>query len=617
MRGPGPGNFLIDKESGVQHHKPGEKMRPVRRRFLPLLVFGGLLFWGSSSLAQNYANISNSPGWQSACPRMKVDAAGNIHAVWAEIYTLSGIFFTSGDAFYSKYDIAARQWSTPVNLSNSGRVANDEGYLVDIDADASGNVYVVYVNGNSIFMRIFSGGAWGAAVSLGTNSSTIDQVRLAVTPQGDIFTCWWEIAAGTCHSRARIAGNWEGVALVSSPGARSKFPDIAVGTTLAYCAFMGVADGTYRLVVTSRALTAGANWSSPVRATSSADQEQQPAVAVDGGNIAHIVYTPEFDTERIVRYVFGTSGGFSAPRDLTIRETLHYPAIIASGANLYVCWQSARGVGYSFRVEGAWTPPAILPGTDRVLYLTDLATSADQADIYFVWESGSGLGTEIFWSGPRPLTVNKPPVADFRFSPATAIFPADISLDASASRDPDGTITQYSWNFGDGSAGAGKTITHTYATYGTFTVILTVTDNKGATASLSKSIVILRLFQPLNIQVETRADESLFRARYLNIITWQMNPANDAIGAAISRYRVYRKKKIEPDGAYAAIGDVPGTTFTYTDKTVSTAAEKGLYAYTVTSLNADGKESPITAASSGPPSSPGRQSVLRRGRLKG
>jgi len=592
-------------------------MHPNRQRLLPLLVLAGLLCGISSGLAQNYLNISKSPGWQSACPRIKVDGVGNIHAVWAEIYTLSGIYYTSGDAFYSRYDIGTHQWSTPVNLSGSGLVDNEEGYLVDVDADAAGNVYVVYVNGNAIVLRIFSGGTWGAGVELHRNPSTIDQVRVAATPQGDIFTCWWETAPGICYSRARIGGNWEGVKQISPSGMRCKFPDIAAGANVVYCAYMGVTDVTYHVVVTSRALTSGASWSSPKRATSSPDQEQQPAVAIDGSDVAHIVYTPEFDTERIVRYVFGTSAGFSAPKDLTIQENLHYPAIFAKGNNLYVCWQSARGVGYSFRGDGAWTPPAILPGTLGVLYLTDLATSPNQEDIYFVWENGTGLGTEIYWSGPLPLSENTPPLAAFSFTPATAIFPADISFDASASRDPDGSITQYSWSFGDGGAGTGKTVTHNYKTYGTFTVNLTVTDNKGATASLSKSVVILRLFQPLNIQVETRADESLFRIRFLNIITWQKNPANDAINATISTYRIYRKKKAEPDSAYAAISDVPGSTFTYTDRTVTTAAEKGLYAYTVTSLNAEGKESPITAGSAGAPLSPGRPSLIRRGRLKG
>lgn len=591
-------------------------MRFLGRRLLTFLVAGGLFLTGSPSRAQTYHNISNSPGWQSACPRVKVDAVGNIHAVWAEVYTISGVYYLTGDAFYSRYDIAARQWSTPVNLSNSGLVADTEGYLVDIDADALGNLYVVYVNDASIVLRTCTGGKWDPAIEVGKNASMIDQARVAVTPQGDIFTCWWEISAGTCHSRARVGGAWEPVKLISIPGARSKFPDIAVGTGGACCTFMGVIDGNYHVVVTVRALSLGAEWSSPMRATSSADQEQQPTVAIGPGDIAHIVYTPEFDTQRIVRYIFGSSAGFSAPVDLSLKESLHYPQIQAAGDNLFVSWQSTRGVGYSFRRGGTWTPAAVLPNTTGVLYLTDVATSPDQKEVYFFWENGSGLSTEIYWSGPLPLYENKPPVASFSFTPATAIFPADISFDASGSADPDGTIIQYSWNFGDGTTGTGKTVTHRYTTYGTFSVRLTVTDNNGATASLTKSVPILRLFQPLNIQVESRADESLFRIRYLNIITWEKNPANDAIGAAISTYRVYRKKKTEADSAYTAIGDVSGGTFTFTDKTVKNVAEKDLYAYTVTSLNSEGKESPINVSASGSPSLPPRSTLDRRVRLK-
>jgi len=100
----------------------------------------------SSGLGQSYVNISHSPSWQSDCPRICVDTAGNIHAVWAEIYTISGISFLSGDAFYAKYDFTTKQWSAPLNLSNSGLVANSEGYLVDVACDGSGLVYAVYVN---------------------------------------------------------------------------------------------------------------------------------------------------------------------------------------------------------------------------------------------------------------------------------------------------------------------------------------------------------------------------------------------------------------------------------------------------------------------------------------
>ncbi len=47
----------------------------------------------------------------------------------------------------------------------------------------------------------------------------------------------------------------------------------------------------------------------------------------------------------------------------------------------------------------------------------------------------------------------------------------------------DGTITTYRWDFGDGSTGSGPMVGHSYQTIGSYTVLLTVTDNLGKTAT--------------------------------------------------------------------------------------------------------------------------------------
>ncbi len=64
------------------------------------------------------------------------------------------------------------------------------------------------------------------------------------------------------------------------------------------------------------------------------------------------------------------------------------------------------------------------------------------------------------------------------------------AVDGSTSTDDDGTISKYEWDFGDGGTGTGVSLSHTYAQTGTYTIKLTVTDNKGATNSVSKSVSI-------------------------------------------------------------------------------------------------------------------------------
>ncbi len=68
-----------------------------------------------------------------------------------------------------------------------------------------------------------------------------------------------------------------------------------------------------------------------------------------------------------------------------------------------------------------------------------------------------------------------------------------ISFSGSGSSDPGGSISLYSWNFGDGTTANGVSASHSYSTAGNFTVTLTVTDNCGVSASDSAAITMITL----------------------------------------------------------------------------------------------------------------------------
>jgi hypothetical protein len=383
-------------------------MRTMSKNWLFILAFWIILF-GLPVGANAQTNISNSPGWWSTCPRLTVDPAGNIHVVWAEFFTMSGAYPNSGDAFYSKYNIATKQWSSPINLSNSGQCYSGEWYVVGIDSDPSGNIYIVYLDRPKVKLRILSAAGWSAPFEVGSSPSTdIDSARVAVDAQGNIFVSWCDSGYRVVYSRARVGGTWENVATLTYPGTVSKFPEISVGPNLVYCVFMDnhYISYQYNAVYVYRARTLGATWSSSQRMTSSADSEEHPAVKVDANDIAHVVYTPYFDNgSRIVRYVEGTINGFSAPLNLGTQGGDHFPALYERGTNIYTSWQS-YGVHYRNRVEGAWKGESAVPNSSGIYALSDVATSPTQDKIYYVWDNVSGGSCEIYFTslqGPGPF----------------------------------------------------------------------------------------------------------------------------------------------------------------------------------------------------------------------
>jgi PKD repeat protein len=78
-------------------------------------------------------------------------------------------------------------------------------------------------------------------------------------------------------------------------------------------------------------------------------------------------------------------------------------------------------------------------------------------------------------------TPNQRPTAAFTTDVTEGSAPLEVRFDGGSSSDPDGTIVTWSWAFGDGTTGEGRTTTHTYPDAGSYTPQLTVTDDRGAT----------------------------------------------------------------------------------------------------------------------------------------
>ena len=170
-----------------------------------------------------------------------------------------------------------------------------------------------------------------------------------------------------------------------------------------------------------------------------------------------------------------------------------------------VSWDSIAASGaIGTAILGSFTPGVI---GSEVIVLTDDGKALVQSWVDgtkpnngLVVKSGGTRNGIIFGSsegivGVRPqLTVhyddpntgNILPTASFSFT-CTAL---SCAFDATASSDSDGTIVDYSWDFGDSTAGSTVNPSHLYAADGTYTVELTVTDNDGATDTTQQNVTV-------------------------------------------------------------------------------------------------------------------------------
>ncbi|QLE84100.1 PKD domain-containing protein [Shewanella sp. Scap07] len=107
--------------------------------------------------------------------------------------------------------------------------------------------------------------------------------------------------------------------------------------------------------------------------------------------------------------------------------------------------------------------------------------------------TGSFVGDEVPNVGPE---------ASF-----DAAFALGVGTFTSTSTDSDGTIVDYSWDFGDGSMGSGAMASHQYTMSGNYSVTLTVTDDDGATDSVTTAYDVEVPAMTVDLEV-TRANKS-------------------------------------------------------------------------------------------------------------
>ena len=210
-----------------------------------------------------------------------------------------------------------------------------------------------------------------------------------------------------------------------------------------------------------------------------------------------------------------------------------------------VTWTGATGATVDVYRDGKFAKN--VPNNGK--YVNALPLPGRTSYVYKVCLVGtttcSNDATVTFGSAPPP---NQSPVADF-----TSSCNGLVCAFTDQSTDPDGTVTGWSWTFGDGGISATRNPSRTYAAAGTYTINLAVTDNSGSAVQTTGSVTVSATGgTTITASVSGKTDAT----KQNMTVTW-----TGATGATVDVYRDGKfAKNVPNNGKYVNALPLPGHT---------------------------------------------------------
>jgi PKD repeat protein/glucose/arabinose dehydrogenase len=199
-----------------------------------------------------------------------------------------------------------------------------------------------------------------------------------------------------------------------------------------------------------------------------------------------------------------------------------------------------------------FSPEATDPDDDELTYLWEFGdgdTSTHDGQIRHTYRQGGNYTAKLTvsdgeLSATKSVTItvgdppaNQAPTVQIAADPVRGTAPLDVRFTASG-RDPEGGALMYTWDYGDGSAGAGRSVTHRYLTPGTYTARVTVRDAQGApgTATVTVTVEASGAVRGSRAELVVPSSVRAFRARGL-----RLTMACESSGAVRASLTVTRK----------------------------------------------------------------------------
>jgi PKD repeat protein len=161
--------------------------------------------------------------------------------------------------------------------------------------------------------------------------------------------------------------------------------------------------------------------------------------------------------------------------------------------NLEVTWElyqdtGVTPAGYRLYLVGQKTPVCSTDDPNATSLPCSLDAEGNSAA--FTLTSYNETGLESLHSAPFEYTFHDLPMAAvFSSNPSSGQVPLPVTFDANSST---GTISSYTWDFGDGSSATGQQVQHEYTVAGSYTTTLTITGDNNVKTTQTAQITVTK-----------------------------------------------------------------------------------------------------------------------------
>jgi hypothetical protein len=415
----------------------------------------------------------------------------------------------NSDVFFSRSTDGGGSFSTPQNVSNDA--ADSLGPQVAVDA--SGNISVVWESDDIRFGALFShstdgGATFSIPIDLATNTGGSFGPQLVVAVDGSISVVWeddFDFQSDISFSRSTDKGE-----TFSAPKNLSNNTGFSFRAQIAVdvsgnidVVWVDNTAGNYD-VLFSRSSDRGATFSSPKNLSNSPGDSLNAQIGVDANGSVYVIWPdtvpPVFNKD--IFFTRSSDGGanFSVPANLsnnTGKSSNPWISVDAAGG-INLTWQDATpGLGNIFFARSLDAGATF--STQNLSHdsgsSSDAQVAADKnGNLNVVWsDDAPGVNQILFSRFSSPQVTNHPPVANAgpdQTLECTGNGGPLVTLNGSASSDPDGDALSYIWTDEANNLVGTTAIAQLTVSMGAHTFTLTVTDPAGLTSTAATHVTV-------------------------------------------------------------------------------------------------------------------------------